>query len=125
MPRATLNQELRLHLADAGNGRTAERTVRCDLYWPTPYEVAIEYESSMWHLSDKKFTDDSIRRNDIASSQIIVLTVTKDQILNLAHWPKLAGRVTTAMGRKIETRVKNHEETQRKLYAELFAHLFD
>ena len=124
LPKATLNQELRLQLTDAGGNGAIERLVRCDLYWPAPYEVAIEYESNTWHLSNQKFSQDSIRRNDIVSSQVKVLTVTKDQILNLAHWPKLARQVADALGRKIETKVQDHGETQRRLYIELFAHLF-
>ncbi len=125
LPRATLNRELVLELADADGSMPVRRVVRCDLYWPGPREVAIEYESDEWHLGSRKFSEDSMRRNDIVSTQVQVLTVTKNQVLNLAYWPTLAGRVASVMGRKLETKAKGHLAARGRLYAELFGALYD
>lgn len=124
-PRASLNQEMQLELLSAGGLAPERRVVRCDLLWPAPYNVAIEYESSEWHLSNRKFAEDSSRRNDIVSTNVRVLTVTKNQILNLVYWPNLAGRIGALMGRKVSTKAKGHLAARDQLYAELFGHLFD
>lgn len=122
-PRPALNMPMTLELDDGETGRTRTRACRCDLFW-SKKALAIEYDSDAEHLSTQKFGEDSIRRNDLVATNIAVITVTKGQVLNLNHWPKLAGHVSAGLGIKLRIRVDNHWSKQQALYANLFGHLF-
>ncbi len=122
-PQPALNKTMTLHIASSEAGRKRTRTCRCDLLWPDA-SLAIEYESDAEHLSSQKFGEDSIRRNDLTSTDITVLTVTKKQVLNLAHWPVLAGHVSAGLKIKPRIRIADHAKRQGELYARLFGHLF-
>ena len=119
---AALNKPMRLSFRDPRSGIERIRDCRCDLLWPER-SLAIEYESDLEHLSSRKFSEDSKRRNDLVATNYTVLTVTKHQILNLAYWPVLAEHVAAKLGAKPRIRVANHFERQSNLHAQLFGEI--
>lgn len=122
-PLPVLNKEMTLVFTDSSSNQKRSRVCRCDLLWPER-AFAIEYESDAEHLSSQKFQEDSIRRNDLVSTNTTVITVTKGQVLNLSHWPTLAHHVSTGLKEKPRIRIQDHYERQKALYARLFGRFF-
>lgn len=72
----------------------------CDLYWPDA-QLAVEYDSDMFHTGTQRISSDSKRRNSLASMDILVITVTRPQIGNWEELKKVARLLAKHTGKRI------------------------
>lgn len=71
----------------------------CDLYWPES-RLAVEYDSDSFHSGTEKLTRDSIRRGDLASAGVTVITVTRQQLMSSLDLHQLAQTVARHIGHR-------------------------
>lgn len=89
-------------------GRRAKRAAAksyyvCDLYWPEA-NLAVEYDSDMFHTGSDRIARDASRRNALAYRGIRVVTVTKHQIMNPVELERVANLLTKELGVRIRSR---------------------
>ena len=75
---------------------------RCDLYWKD-YDLAVEYDSSMKHLSPQELAADAMRRNSLVSMGVEVITVTSKQIKSSIDFKRTARQIAVHMGKRIRS----------------------
>jgi len=74
----------------------------CDLYWPQA-GIAVEYDSDMYHTGATRIARDSIRRNALIDADVIVLTMTSQQLYNWQELENTVRQVANKLGRRIRT----------------------
>lgn len=74
----------------------------CDLYWPEA-NLAIEYDSDKYHTGAKKIAKDSSRRDALSILNVNVITVTNQQIGQLAEMDSLAFGISKRLGTRYRT----------------------
>lgn len=79
---------------EAGRVRVA------DLFWPEE-GVVVEYDSDAFHTETEKIRSDALRRNQLESQPVTVLTATAGHLSSLAALDELAGQVARALGRNL------------------------
>lgn len=96
-PKPMLNHRIEL---DAEASRMiAKQYLKCDLFWPD-YNVAIEYDSDMFHTGSERIAEDSIRRNVLGYLGITVITVTRRQLYSTNGMSAVAQQLAKAMRKK-------------------------
>lgn len=70
-----------------------------DLYWPRA-NISVEYDSDKHHRSDRKASEDAIRRNGIEHLGTRVVTLTWGQARNYYEFERVALLVASALGKK-------------------------
>ena len=94
---------------------SSKRFFRCDLYWKD-YDLAVEYDSSLKHLSPKELAADAMKRNSLSAMGVEVITVTSKQIQNTVQFQRTAKQLALNMDR----RLRNNERPDfLKLHREL------
>lgn len=116
LPRPKLNRERSMRVGVGGETRIR----RSDLFWPDA-NLALEYESDLEHLSSRKFSEDSIRRNEFVVDGVIVVTVTRMQMRNLLEFRKLVDQLSRMLGVKKRVTLSDYREKQHMLYGQLLA----
>ena len=77
-----------------------DRHLKCDLYWHD-IKFAIEYESNEFHCGSEKITEDSIRRTNLNTLLVDVLTVTYVQVKNRGEFEKIANILARKTSKKL------------------------
>jgi len=72
----------------------------CDMFWEGT-NVAAEYDSSEFHKGAKRKTDDSRRRNTLASLGIISIEVDSSSIYSLTAFDKTARLIAQNLGKRL------------------------
>lgn len=80
--------------AETGRVRVA------DLFWPEA-KIAVEYDSDAFHAEKEKLRRDALRRNQLESQSVTVLTATAEHLSSLAALDELAGQIVRALGRSL------------------------
>lgn len=93
LPKPQMNRVLPLD-AETGRVRVA------DLFWPEP-KVVVEYDSDAFHTEKEKLRRDALRRNQLESQSVTVLTATAGHLSSLAALDELAGQIARALGRSL------------------------
>lgn len=106
LPRPHLNYKV-------SKGRTSHhsvygRTFYCDLYWPES-QVAIEYDSDLFHTAAEKIEHDARRRNALASLGITVITATRNQVNNIDGLNQLASQTAKQLGVRLRLERMNRQ----------------
>ena len=83
---------------------SSKQFYKCDLLWKD-FNVAAEYDSNSHHSDGVNIADDSIKRGDLALSGIDVITVTSKQIYSAKECDKIARRVASKIGKRLQ--IKN------------------
>lgn len=73
----------------------------CDLYWPR-IKVAIEYDSDMFHVGADRITSDSIRRSRLNALGILVISVTRRQVMNREEFHKIAELIAKLTSKELQ-----------------------
>ena len=68
-----------------------------DLFWPQA-NVTLEYDSDAFHAEREKLRRDAIRRNQLESCSVTVLTATAEHLSSLAALDELARQIARALG---------------------------
>jgi len=76
---------------------------KCDLLWKK-HAVAVEYDSKLHHSEERNISVDSIKRGDLDLSGVYVITVTDKQVYQVEELEKVARRLASKMGRRIQIR---------------------
>ena len=90
LPKPQMNRVLAV---DRETGRV--RVV--DLFWPQA-NVALEYDSDAFHAEREKLRHDAVRRNQLESCSVTVLTATAEHLSSLAALDELARQIARALG---------------------------
>lgn len=77
--------------------RETGRVRAVDLFWPQA-NVAMEYDSDAFHAEREKLRRDALRRNQLESHAVTVLTATAEHLSSLAALDELAGQIARALG---------------------------
>lgn len=91
LPKPQMN---RIVPVDAETGRVRV----ADLFWPEA-QVAVEYDSDAFHAKGEKLRLDALRRNQLESCSVTVLTATAQHLSSLAALDELAGQIARGLGR--------------------------
>ncbi|MDR2956874.1 MAG: hypothetical protein LBU61_01655 [Coriobacteriales bacterium] len=83
---------------------SSQTSYSCDLFWPE-YNLAIEYDSKMYHSEIEKIDKDSRKRNSLTALGITVITVTSQQMRNAGAFEKVAHQLASNM----DWRLRHHE----------------
>ncbi|MDR2957109.1 MAG: hypothetical protein LBU61_02865 [Coriobacteriales bacterium] len=91
----------------------------CDLFWPD-LNVAVEYDSDMFHNRTVQVDKDSRKRNSLAALGIVTITVTSQQVMSVTALERVANQLAINMGRRLQQNSnpqfgKAHQELRRKL----------
>ena len=90
-----------------------------DLYWPQAH-FGIEYESHEWHSGERKFEQDSQRRNRALVENVSLITVTKPEAQSPSAFEDIAGHVAKRLGVRKGPRPKDFPKRHAALRADLF-----
>jgi len=91
----------------------------CDLYWPE-YDLAVEYDSNLFHTGPEHIAADSQKRNSLALLGITVVTVTSRQLQSSAEFKKIATILAGQIGKRLQTsRCPGFAAAQRDLRSQL------
>lgn len=101
---------------------TQERKLyRCDLCWPDK-NLALEYDSDLYHSSFEKLHADSTRRIQIEASRMHVISVSKRQLFDAGTFDRLAHAIAPYLGKRLRIRVRDFPARRNRLRSEI---LFD
>ncbi|MDR2957880.1 MAG: hypothetical protein LBU61_06880 [Coriobacteriales bacterium] len=73
----------------------------CDLFWPE-YNLAVEYDSDLFHTGSQHIADDSKKRNALALLGITTITVTKQQLYSYSEMIKVAKVLANYMDKRLK-----------------------
>ena len=90
----------------------------CDLFWPD-YDLAVEYDSNMFHSGPEHIANDSKRRNSLISLGVTPFTFTSRQIYSLSGFDKEARKIASHMGRRLQIRNPGFYKARQELRNEL------
>ena len=93
LPKPQMNRVLPID-AESGRVRVA------DLFWPMA-NVVVEYDSDTHHAEKEKLRRDALRRNQLESRSVTVLTATAEHLSSIAALDKLASQIARALGRSL------------------------
>ena len=119
-PKPLLNHRIESSDSDRrSNGKSGKALYRCDLYWPDE-KVDVEYDSDAHHTGSDRIAQDAIRRNTLSSMGIIVVTVSRKQVIEAAKMRALSDVLAKLLGK----RLKYPPEEYAYRYGELLRRLF-
>jgi len=79
---------------------TKKKKYRCDLYWPEA-QVSVEYDSDTYHTGSDRIAKDAIRRNAISSAGVIVLVVSRKQVVSTAELREVAIALSKLLDKRL------------------------
>lgn len=97
----------------------------CDLFWPD-YALAVEYDSDQYHTGSARIAHDAKRKNALASLDITVITVTRQQVYSSVEFERVARLLAENMERRLVYKRQSfaaaqYELRRQLLYPALFA----
>lgn len=99
---------------------TDKSHLRGDLCWPTARTV-VEYDSDSCHTGSQKISSDAVRRNALSYMGLLVITVTRIQLMD----PVGLDRVAVLLAQRLGIRLRIRKQDWRRTQAELRACLLD
>ena len=85
-------------------GRTSGKAFyRCDLFWPD-HDLAVEYDSNMFHTGSQHIADDSKKRNTLTAMGVKVITVTTQQLYHFNEFEKVARDIAKCIKKRLHIR---------------------
>lgn len=81
--------------------KLADRThCECDLCWPGS-NLAVEYDSALYHLNPARQESDARRRGTLVSLGFTVLTVSRKQVMDGGAFNRLAHQIANLTGKRL------------------------
>ena len=117
LERASLNEEIRVTTNGPNGRRTQVR--RCDMLWRDQL-LAVEYDSSAHHSGLNNIDRDARRRNQLLGENLLVVTVTKQQVYSFERMEELAHLLAKLLGTRLRIRVRDFDERRIELRSSLF-----
>ena len=118
LPMPALNK--RIDLRKDTKQRSDKSYYVCDLFWQEA-NLAVEYDSTMYHTGAERITGDSKKRLDLAASNITVITVTGAQIYRARDIENLAKLIAKKIGKQLRYTDPTHfQKAHRELRDLLF-----
>ncbi len=100
------------------NDPIAGTRFRCDLYWPES-KLALEYDSDQFHSGKAKINKDSMRRSELESTGVHVISVTHGQLKNICEFDKVANAAARRLGVRLRIVRKDRWQERQALKKEL------
>lgn len=100
LPKPQLNRKI--ELSSKQRYLMKREYMRADMMWEQA-KLAIEYESNQWHSGEKKFIEDSKRRNDIRHLGFDVTTITLDEFKSDSSMDRIAADIARKLNRRRRT----------------------
>ena len=72
----------------------------CDLFW-ADQNLAVEYDSDMFHTGSERIAEDSLKRNSLALMGVTVITVTTRQLYDSLEFEKAARTLANCLGKRL------------------------
>jgi len=98
LPKPELNKRIDIH--KIAKQRLGRAFYKCDLYWPKA-NTAVEYDSDLHHTGPERIASDSIKRLDLKSLGIEVVTVTRRQMRNADEFENVAKAIAKNLGKRL------------------------
>ena len=73
----------------------------CDLFWPD-YNLAVEYDSVIFHAGSGQIADDSMKRNTLTLMGITVISVTKQQLYSTKEFEKTVVAIAKCLRKRLK-----------------------
>ena len=86
----------------AAKETSSKKFFRCDLFWPE-FNVAVEYESDLIHLTPLQIAFDSMKRNSLNAMGITVISVTNKQIYSAVEFDRVAKQLAANLNRRLRS----------------------
>jgi hypothetical protein len=119
MPQLNCPIEVEVNAREA-SGRRRKITYFGDLYWPD-VRVDVEYDSDTWHLTSEQKAKDSTRQNALLSAGVVVLTVSRKQIMSVSEIRKLAEELSGLLKKRLQPPMPAFTACNFKLWRQLLA----
>lgn len=103
----------------AGKDAIDHKRYHCDLFWPND-KVAVEYNSTQFHLNERAAAWDAKRMNDLSLFGITVFTLTRIQVSDPNQLDGVARKIATLMGKRLRSTRGDLMERRYKLRKALF-----
>ena len=120
-PKPLLNYRIEAP-ASAKNPTSKSKHYYCDLYWPDK-KVDVEYDSDAYHTGPDRIAQDAIRRNALSSMDIIVVTVSRKQVVDALEMRDLAEILSKHLGWRLNYLIKEFADRQKELLDQLLPEL--
>jgi len=119
LPMPELNVRIKPRKTDRRT--TGKEFYVCDLFWPDK-DVAVEYDSNLFHTGSAHITDDSKKRNALKAMGIGVITVTTQQIYDNSEFEMAARTIAKDLDKRLVYKnpgfAAAHDELRRLLHIE-------
>lgn len=116
LPLPELNAEIPLNNTE--RELLSKQRLYCDLLWRTA-DVAVEYDSDLFHSNTQKINDDSLRRNVLKRTGISVIDVTNTQMRKASALHGIARQISMELGQKPNTALSEKWKLKNKAFHEL------
>ena len=90
-----------IEISRSAKVRASKKHYYCDLFWPD-HQLAVEYDSNLFHTGPTRIARDSKRRNSLISLGITVITVTNQQMRNSREFEKVARQIAVCMDKRLQ-----------------------
>ena len=98
LPKPTLNH--RIELSAKAKQVLRRQYFVCDLCW-LPIRLVLEYDSDAYHTETEKIALDAIRRNALEYVGLDVITVSREQVVNIVELRKIVELISKKLGRQL------------------------
>ncbi|MEC4294715.1 hypothetical protein [Adlercreutzia shanghongiae] len=112
LPHPTLNK--RIDLPTQARTALGKSHVRIDLGW-TAIKTGIEYDSDQWHTGSARIARDSRRRNELASLNFDIITITNDEMKSVVDMDRIAKTLAKKLHVRTRPAVKDYERLKADL----------
>ncbi|MCL2493799.1 MAG: hypothetical protein FWF33_07155 [Clostridiales bacterium] len=113
LPAPELNK--RINIGKAAKQRPGRAFYKCDFFWPAA-NLAVEYDSSLYHTDAGNIANDSRKRLDLDTLGIDVITATGEQVRNVYGLESLAKRIAHKLGKQLRYKNPGFDKVQRGLH---------
>lgn len=100
----------RIDIPQSAKKSASKSYCECDLFWPKA-NLAVEYDSDLYHTGEDKIARDAMRRTTLIASDIAVVTVTNMQLVSGELLNKVAQLIAKQTGKRL--RYRDPEFTQK------------
>jgi len=91
----------------------------CDLYWPDK-RIDVEYDSDAFHTKSEQIAHDAIRRNDLLSMGISVVTVSRKQLFSTTGMHAVTEVLRKSLSRRVQYPIPEFYARRLALRKQLF-----
>jgi len=117
LPKPIMNYEIPLNATEAR--MAGKHCFRADLFWPE-FNLDVEYDSSQFHLEERRMETDAIRRNVLNHKGIRVLSVTRNQMNSMVAFDAIAQQIAQVLGKRIQVNPEQFYDRRKRLREVLF-----